>query len=322
MKKKKIDTVFADTFTKVRFYSSAISGIKKDNGATIELSALKDADYDLVGVNKKIFGRDINKEFRQIQNEFRNRVLYPMTYPWSDGGKMGSEWRIVSNEKYDSLMAGFETYDKKFWRLVEAVKSNYEDMIDEGMKRLGKLANISDYKEWEDIEHKFNFQITPDVFTSYNTSNDTRVNLSEKQRKAIENSIASNYEANFKSLLEEEKKTLEESVQNIIDALKKDGSGKSFFKDSVFKNLKEKVERVRDLNRNIYQSAELDKAIDIIVGSLASVNDIDSLRDKGEIGKSKRAKVSADMEKAKSSLNQNTLGKIFSGTGLSEGNDE
>ena len=51
MKKKKIDTVFADTFTKVRFYSSAISGIKKDNGATIELSALKDADYDLVGVN-------------------------------------------------------------------------------------------------------------------------------------------------------------------------------------------------------------------------------------------------------------------------------
>ena len=184
-------------------------------------------------------------------------------------------------------------------------------MIDEGMKRLGKLANSSDYKEWEDIEHKFNFQITPDVFTSYNTSNDTRVNLSEKQRKAIENSIASNYEANFKSLLEEEKKTLEESVQNIIDALKKDGSGKSFFKDSVFKNLKEKVERVRDLNRNIYQSAELDKAIDIIVGSLASVNDIDSLRDKGEIGKSKRAKVSADMEKAKSSLNQNTLGKIF-----------
>ena len=108
--------------------------------------------------------------------------------------------------------------------------------------------------------------------------------------------------------------------QNIIDALKKDGSGKSFFKDSVFKNLKEKVERVRDLNRNIYQSAELDKAIDIIVGSLASVNDIDSLRDKGEIGKSKRAKVSAEMEKAVN-LNQNTLGKIFSGTGLSEGND-
>ena len=30
-----------DTFTKVKFYSSAISGIKKDNGATIELSALK-----------------------------------------------------------------------------------------------------------------------------------------------------------------------------------------------------------------------------------------------------------------------------------------
>ena len=35
-KKTKIDTIFHDTFTKVRFYSSAISGIKKDNGATIE----------------------------------------------------------------------------------------------------------------------------------------------------------------------------------------------------------------------------------------------------------------------------------------------
>ena len=103
---------------------------------------------------------------------------------------MGSEWRIVSNEKYDSLMAGFETYNKKFWKLVEAVQNNYEDMIDEGMKRLGKLANSSDYKDWHEIEKKFNFQITTDVFSSYDTSNDERVNLSDaKQRKAIENSI-------------------------------------------------------------------------------------------------------------------------------------
>ena len=32
--------------------------------------------YDFVGVNKKIFGRDINKEFRKIQNEFRKNYLY------------------------------------------------------------------------------------------------------------------------------------------------------------------------------------------------------------------------------------------------------
>lgn len=322
MKKKKIETTIGDTFTKVRFYSSAISGIKKDSDASWEMAYTNGAVEGQVAVNKKIFGRDINKEFRNIQNKFRNKVLYPTTYPWTDGDEMTSEWRIVSNEKYDFLMEGFEKYQKEFFDLVNEIKTDYLSMIQEGMARLGKLAKEDDYKDWIDIEHKFNFAMGVDVFTSYNTSNDTRINLSEKQRTAIENSIASNYEANFKSLLEEEKKTLEESVQNIIDALKKDGSGKSFFKDSVFKNLKEKVERVRDLNKNIYQSSELDKAIDIIVGSLASVNDIDSLRDKGEIGKSKRAKVSADMEKAKSSLNQNTLGKIFSGSGLSEGNDE
>ena len=100
-KEKKIDTIFQDTFTKVRFYSSAISGIKKDSLVLPSNCQLLKCGYDLVGVNKKIFGRDINKEFRQIQNEFRKNYLYKFTHAWQDGGKMGSEWRIVSNEKYD-----------------------------------------------------------------------------------------------------------------------------------------------------------------------------------------------------------------------------
>ena len=91
---------------------------------------------------------------------------------------MGSEWRIVSNEKYDSLLAGFETYEAKFSELVNEIKNNYEDLIDEGMKRLGKLANSSDYKEWQDIEHKFNLQITTD-FLLLMTQVMTKVNLSE-----------------------------------------------------------------------------------------------------------------------------------------------
>ena len=106
---------------------------------------------------------------------------------------------------------------------------------------------------------------------------------------------------------------------NIINALKKDGSGKSFFKDSVFQGLKNQIETNRDLNAKLFQSEEIDKAIQVCVESLARVNDIDSLRDKGDIGKTKRAKVTQDMEKAKSILNQNTLGKIFSGVGLEEG---
>ena len=66
------------------------------------------------------------------------------------------------------------------------------------------------------------------------------------------------------------KKDLEGSITNIINALKKDGSGKSFFKDSVFQGLKNQIETNRDLNRNIFQSEEIDKAIQVCVESLAS----------------------------------------------------
>ena len=71
--------------------------------------------------------------------------------------------------------------------------------------------------------------------------------------------------------------------------------------------------------QKLFQSEEIDKAIRHHCWFSRSVNDIDSLRDKGDIGKTKRAKVTQDMEKAKSILNQNTLGKIFSGVGLEEG---
>ena len=81
-KKTKIDTSFKILLRRSDFTRLLLAVSKKDSFATIELSALKNADYDFVGVNKKIFGRDINKEFRQIQNEFRNRVLYPLTHPW------------------------------------------------------------------------------------------------------------------------------------------------------------------------------------------------------------------------------------------------
>tara|TARA_Y100001935_G_C17307192_1_gene513115 strand:+ start:1591 stop:2556 length:966 start_codon:yes stop_codon:yes gene_type:complete len=320
MKKKiKIDTIFQDTFTKVRFYSSAISGIKKDSFASEELASNKNAVASLVGVNKKIFGRDINKEFRKIQNEFRKKYLYKYTHAWQDGEGMASEWRIVSNEKLDTLLNGYEEYEAKFSELVNEIKTDYLRLIQEGMAKLGKLANEQDYKEWHQIEKKFAFNITTDFFSSYDTSNDERIHADAKRRKAIENNVASRYESNFKVLAEKMKKDLEGSITNIINALKKDGSGKSFFKDSVFQGLKDQIETNRDLNKKLFQSEEIDKAIQVCVESLASVNDIDSLRDKGDIGKTKRAKVTQDMEKAKSILNQNTLGKIFSGAGLEEG---
>ena len=310
-KKTKIDTIFQDTFTKVRFYSSAISGIKKDSFASEELASNKNAVASLVGVNKKIFGRDINKEFRKIQNEFRKNYLYKFTHAWQDGEGMASEWRIVSNDKLDTLLNGYDEYEAKFSELVNEIKTNYHDLIQQGMARLGKLANEQDYKDWHEIEKKFAFSITTDFFSSYDTSNDERIHADAKRRKAIENNIASRYEANFKALAEKMKKDLEGSITNIINALKKDGSGKSFFKDSVFQGLKNQIETNRDLNAKLFQSEEIDKAIQVCVESLARVNDIDSLRDKGDIGKTKRAKVTQTWRRLSQFLIRIRLAKSF-----------
>ena len=73
------------------FIRPVISGIKKDNGATIELSDLKNADYDLVGVNKKSLVVTSTKSSDKFKMNLEIEFFYPLTCPWSDGGKMGSE---------------------------------------------------------------------------------------------------------------------------------------------------------------------------------------------------------------------------------------
>ena len=68
---------------------------------------------------------------------------------------MASEWRIVSNDKLDTLLNGYDEYEAKFSELVNEIKTNYHDLIQQGMARLGKLANEQDYKDWHEIEKKF-----------------------------------------------------------------------------------------------------------------------------------------------------------------------
>ena len=78
------------------------------------------------------------------------------------------------------------------FRLITRTSSN------EGMKRLGKLANVATTKIGMTLKIS-SFQITL-TFSLLIIQAMTRVNLSDaKQRKAIENNIASRYEANFKS---------------------------------------------------------------------------------------------------------------------------
>lgn len=81
----------------------------------------------------------------------------------------------------------------------------------------------------------------------------------------------------------------------------------------MFDKLRLDNDRARVLNDKVYKSEELAESIVSIDKLLGSINSVDTLRDKTELGESKRQQVLADAEDSKNKLNQNLMSNIFGG---------
>ena len=302
MKKDNANTL-SENATLVRLTTKHPSGIKSDKDLKEGLAIDQKANNDSLHVAKYIFGKETNKYFRRIINQFRNNYFYPLTVPWDDNtsdfeGKVLSGWRLCPNQELDRLMDKVNDAKVDFDKEVKAFLDNYDNLIEANKHKLGDAFKLSDYPTKDEIKTKFRFDFELGTVPQFN-SKDIRLNVSEKLRKKIESDALKRATKNVEAITRTTVETLLESVEHLADKLKSydpKTKGGGFFKNSTFDKLRQFLDTLPSINNDILGNDKMiAEAHQKLVGVFAKINDVDSLREDDDYTAKKRKQLADDL---------------------------
>tara|TARA_B100001769_G_C22112398_1_gene602214 strand:- start:6447 stop:7424 length:978 start_codon:yes stop_codon:yes gene_type:complete len=309
MKKDNANTL-SENATLVRLTTKHPSGIKSDKDLKEGLAIDQKANNDSLHVAKYIFGREANRYFRRIINQFRNNYFYPLTVPWDDNtsdfeGKVLSGWRLCPNQELDRLMDKVNDAKVDFQKEVNSFLDNYDNLIEWNKHRLGDAFKLSDYPKKEVIETKFRFDFELGTVPQFN-SKDIRLNVSEKLRKKIESDALKRATKNIEAITRTTVETLLESVEHLADKLESydpKTKGGGFFKNSTFDKLRQTLDTLPSINSDILgNDKKIAEAHQNLVSVFAKINDVNSLRDDDDYTDKKRKQLADDLKDSVSDL--------------------
>ena len=309
MKKDNKNTL-SENATLVRLTTKHPSGIKSDKDLKEGLAIDQKAYESSLHVAKYIFGKEPNKYFRRIINQFRNNYFYPLTVPWDDNtsdyeGKVLSGWRLCPNKELDRLVDKVNEAKNDFQKEVKQFLDNYDNLIYQNKSALGDAFKLSDYPTELEIEKKFRFDFELGTVPQFN-SKDIRLNVSEKLRKKIENDALKRATKNIEAITRTTVETLLESVEHLADKLESydpKTKGGVFFKNSTFDKLRQTLDTLPSINSDILgNDKKIAEAHQNLVSVFAKINDVNSLRDDDDYTDKKRKQLADDLKDSVSDL--------------------
>ena len=300
----------SENATLVRLTTKHPSGIKSDKDLKEGLAIDQKAYESSLHVAKYIFGKETNKYFRRIINQFRYNYFYPMTVPWDDNtsdfeGKVLSGWRLCPNQELDTLMDKVNDAKVDFDKEVKQFLDNYDNLIEANKYKLGDAFKLSDYPTKDEIATKFRFDFELGTVPQFN-SKDIRLNVSEKLRKKIESDALKRATKNVEAITRTTVETLLESVEHLADKLssydpKTKGGG--FFKNSSFDKFRQFLDTLPSINSDILgNDKKIAEAHQNLVTVFAKINDVNSLRDDDDYTDKKRKQLADDLKDSVSDL--------------------
>ena len=309
----------SENATLVRLTTKHPSGIKSDKDLKEGLAIDQKANNDSLHVAKYIFGKETNKYFRRIINQFRYNYFYPMTVPWDDNtsdyeGKVLSGWRLCPNRELDRLMDKANESKSDFQKEVDSFLDNYENLIEANKHKLGQAFKLSDYPDKDVIATKFRFDFELGTVPQFNTK-DVRLNVSEKLRKKIEQDALKRATKNVEAITRTTVDTLLESVEHLADKLKSydpKTKGGGFFKNSSFDKLRQFLDTLPSINSDILgNDPTIAEAHQNLVSVFAKINDVDSLRDDDDYTDKKRKQLADDLKDSVDELKGGFLDDMY-----------
>lgn len=176
--------------------------------------------------------KDTNTAFNDVY-DYVNRN----TVPWLDDGV-----RMLPSHLYFDFTQGVRELIREAEGKARNLASKWDLHVSRDMQRLGALANASDYPT--DIAAKYSISLK---FMPVPTTDDFRVQISDEDRRSLNDAIMEAEAGISKHLITEMLAPVRRAVEKLaIPAGEKGG----IFRDSLLGNIMEQVERAKKLNIN------------------------------------------------------------------------
>lgn len=252
----------------IRLSIGSFVGTKKDTRASKDMVKSEGTSQEFGYVTKKMLkGESFNKVTnlaQKIRSEFNK-----MTAPWNRDGE-----GVCKVTKYLDIKSKLEEMSREYYSAVDALASNYDDLVKEDKAKLGGLYNQSDYPTLENFKSRFYIEIEPKPIEKSDFRSGA---LSDDEIKSINAQIESRIE---KSLAEVQRDNLRRVQEKVLHLFNRVAEKNGKLHESAFTNIYEVIQEARDLNVN--EMPELDKMFDTLEANLSKYN-ADSVRSSSNI---------------------------------------
>lgn len=212
-------------------------GYRHDKAASQALVAQANAEADTARVNKHIIPKEALKDIVSAATAVRTH-LYSKTMTWKDNGDrlLTRKLHMKFMEEHNDLVMVFDAAADKF------VQTTYAEERQRAEFRMGTLFNENDYPSVEQLRRKFSISLDIDAVT---TANDFRVQMSEKAREEVRQSMEAAMQDRVNRALGDVWTRLAEKLEHYAKTMSKEDQ---IFRDTTVTNLEEIVDLLPDLN--------------------------------------------------------------------------
>ena len=167
---------------------SVWSARKTDKNVLREISNLYHSDQNHGSFSKLLISKARLEAIKDIASAAR-KYHNEMTLPWMDGGG-----RLLPSKDFQDYSFTMSNYQSEFYTTVDDFVNSYDSYIQEGLDKLGQIADTKDYPPKDQVKSKYEFNYT---YFPVPDDGDFRVTLSSDFVNQLKNNFNQSHQERF-----------------------------------------------------------------------------------------------------------------------------
>jgi hypothetical protein len=164
------------------------SARKTDKNVLREISNLYHSDQNHGSFSKLLISKTRLEAIKDIASAAR-KYHNEMTLPWMDGGG-----RLLPSKDFQDYSFTMSNYQTEFYTTVDDFVNSYNSYIQEGLDKLGQIADTKDYPPKDQVKAKYEFNYT---YFPVPDDGDFRVTLSSDFVNQLKNNFNQSHQERF-----------------------------------------------------------------------------------------------------------------------------
>lgn len=186
---------------------SVWSARKTDKNVLREISNLYHSDQNHGSFSKLLISKTRLEAIKDIASAAR-KYHNEMTLPWMDGGG-----RLLPSKDFQDYSFTMSNYQSEFYTTVDDFVNSYNSYIQEGLDKLGQIADTKDYPPKDQIKSKYEFNYT---YFPVPDDGDFRVTLSSDFVNQLKNNFNQSHQERFDRAKQSMTREVVDLVSNAI----------------------------------------------------------------------------------------------------------